>query len=80
MKAKRKSIFGWGNVFANYHFGDFMQDAWLPLSVASVLLIVAQVNDVNLFEQLENVLDIGIAIIPSMVSSCIYNYVFFYPR
>lgn len=74
MKAKRKSKFGWGNVFANYHFGDFMQDAWLPLTVASILLIVAQVNDVNLFEQLENVLDIGIAIIPSMVALIVAAY------
>ena len=68
MRTKRKSLFGWSNVFYNYSLLDFAKDAWMPFLIALVLLAVAMLNHTDMYVQVEKILDLGISIIPSMVA------------
>ena len=68
MRTKRKSLFGWSNVFYNYSLQDFAKDAWMPFLIALVLLAVAMLNNTDMYVQVGKILDLGISIIPSMVA------------
>lgn len=74
MKANYKSIFGWSNVLSNYSFADFLKDAWLPSLVASLLLLLAVYNKVDMYLQVKSLLELGITIIPSMVALIVAAY------
>ncbi len=74
MRTKRKSLFGWSNVFNNYSLQDFKKDAWMPFLIALVLLAVAMLNHKDMYVQLEKILDLGISIIPSMVALIVAAY------
>ena len=74
MRTKRKSLFGWSNVFNNYSLQDFKKDAWMPFLIALVLLAVAMLNHKDMYVQLEEILDLGISIIPSMVALIVAAY------
>lgn len=74
MRTKRKSLFGWSNVFYNYSLQDFAKDAWMPFLVALVLLAVAMLNHKDMYVQVEKILDLGISIIPSMVALIVAAY------
>lgn len=74
MKIKRKSLFGWSNVFYNYSLLDFAKDAWMPFLIALVLLAVAMLNHTDMYVQVEKILDLGISIIPSMVALIVAAY------
>lgn len=51
MRTKRKSLFGWSNVFYNYSLQDFAKDAWMPFLIALVLLAVAMLNNTDMYVQ-----------------------------
>ena len=74
MRTKRKSLFGWSNVFYNYSLLDFAKDAWMPFLIALVLLTVAMLNHTDMYVQVEKILDLGISIIPSMVALIVAAY------
>ena len=74
MRTKRKSLFGWSNVFYNYSLQDFAKDAWMPFLIALVLLAVAMLNNTDMYVQVEKILDLGISIIPSMVALIVAAY------
>ena len=74
MRTKRKSLFGWSNVFHNYSLLDFAKDAWMPFLIALVLLAVAMLNHKDMYVQVEKILDLGISIIPSMVALIVAAY------
>lgn len=74
MRTKRKSLFGWSNVFNNYSLQDFKKDAWMPFLIALVLLAVAMLNHKDMYVQIEKILDLGISIIPSMVALIVAAY------
>lgn len=74
MRTKRKSLFGWSNVFYNYSLQDFAKDAWMPFLIALVLLAVAMLNHTDMYVQVEKILDLGISIIPSMVALIVAAY------
>lgn len=74
MRTKRKSLFGWSNVFHNYSLLDFAKDAWMPFLIALVLLAVAMLNHTDMYVQVEKILDLGISIIPSMVALIVAAY------
>lgn len=74
MRTKRKSLFGWSNVFYNYSLLDFAKDAWMPFLIALVLLAVAMLNHTDMYVQVEKILDLGISIIPSMVALIVAAY------
>ena len=74
MKTKHKSLFGWSNVFSNYGLLDFVEDAWLPLVIALILLVVAKVSHADMYVQVEKILELGISIIPSMVALIVAAY------
>lgn len=74
MRTKRKSLFGWSNVFYNYSLQDFAKDAWMPFLIALVLLAVAMLNHKDMYVQVEKILDLGISIIPSMVALIVAAY------
>lgn len=74
MKNKRKSLFGWSNVFYNYSLLDFAKDAWMPFLIALVLLVIAILNHTDMYVQVERMLDLGISIIPSMVALIVAAY------
>lgn len=74
MRTKRKSLFGWSNVFYNYSLLDFAKDAWMPFLIAIVLLAVAMLNHTDMYVQVEKILDLGISIIPSMVALIVAAY------
>lgn len=74
MRTKRKSLFGWSNVFCNYSLLDFAKDAWMPFLIALVLLAVAMLNHTDMYVQVEKILDLGISIIPSMVALIVAAY------
>ena len=74
MKNKRKSLFGWSNVFYNYSLLDFAKDAWMPFLIALVLLVIAIINHTDMYVQVERMLDLGISIIPSMVALIVAAY------
>lgn len=74
MRTKRKSLFGWSNVFYNYSLLDFAKDAWMPFLIALVLLAVAMLNHKDMYVQVEKILDLGISIIPSMVALIVAAY------
>lgn len=74
MRTKRKSLFGWSNVFYNYSLLDFAKDAWMPFLIALVLLAVALLNHTDMYVQVEKILDLGISIIPSMVALIVAAY------
>ncbi len=74
MKNKRKSLFGWSNVFYNYSLLDFVKDAWMPFLIALVLLVIAILNHTDMYVQVERMLDLGISIIPSMVALIVAAY------
>lgn len=57
MRTKRKSLFGWSNVFYNYSLLDFAKDAWMPFLIALVLLAVAMLNHTDMYVQVEKILD-----------------------
>ena len=74
MRTKRKSLFGWSNVFYNYSLQDFAKDAWMPFLIALVLLAVAMLNNTDMYVQVGKILDLGISIIPSMVALIVAAY------
>lgn len=74
MNPKRKSVFGWSNVFANYSVHDFFCDAKLPFLVAFILLMVALYNGVDMYEQVKIVLGLGMTIVPSVVALMVAAY------
>ena len=74
MRTKRKSLFGWSNVFYNYSLLDFAKDAWMPFLIALVLLAVAMLNNTDMYVQVGKILDLGISIIPSMVALIVAAY------
>lgn len=74
MRTKRKSLFGWSNVFYNYRLQDFVEDAWMPFLITLVLLAVAMLNHTDMYVQVEKILDLGISIIPSMVALIVAAY------
>lgn len=74
MRTKRKSLFGWSNVFYNYSLQDFAKDAWMPFLIALVLLAVAMLNHKDMYVQVEKILDLGISIIPNMVALIVAAY------
>ena len=66
--------FGWGAVFHLYGWKDWGYDSIFPVFMALLLTYISMLSDVDSYVLLGKVLDIGISIIPVMLSLLVAAY------
>lgn len=70
----KQSIFGWSAVWANYGWKSFLKDSVIPIIVSLFLCCLIKINDANVYDQLKNLLSLGISIIPAMIALILAAY------
>lgn len=67
-------IFGWSAVWASYGWKSFLKDSAIPTTVSLFLCYLIKANDANIYDQLKNLLNLGISIVPAMVALILAAY------
>ena len=68
------SIFGWKAILRNYGIIGWVIDSILPIIISSVICALIYIKDVDIFVQLQHLLEIGISIVPAMVALILTAY------
>jgi len=76
---KSHFIFGWKVALNNYGWKDFIIDSVGPIIISLALCVLMYIKNVNVFEQLNHLVDIGISIIPTLVALILTAYAIIRP-